>query len=437
MAVWLTLWFAGSSSALVLVATVSLYCSISANLDAEIDEDLQRSVDYYASHLCDIDQYEDEAEDWSSEYARIIESDGRVLFSTPRAGQHLPPSLEPGRAAVDRRMANGRWVRALSRRVDGRIYQVSYDRTREVDFLGRYRRNVGVVLVPALLACAAVGVMIARKGLRPLGEITSMSRRIGPSRLNDRIPTKGLPSELRELATTFNAMLGRLQDSFARLERFSADIAHELRTPVHSLRNVAEIALQGHGSQVEDREALSTCLESADRLAGLIERLLFLAQADDPRKELARDEVDVIDELEAVCAFCEPLAVEAGVQLVVEAPGPIRFDLERALFRRAVGNLITNALAHTPVSGRVTVSAREESGRLAVSVADTGLGIAAEHLPHLFDRFYRVDAARTAGDGVGLGLAIVRSIAEMHGGHATAESRPSEGTVVTLSLPRR
>jgi two-component system, OmpR family, heavy metal sensor histidine kinase CusS len=232
-------------------------------------------------------------------------------------------------------------------------------------------------------------------------------------------------------------MLGRLQDSFARLERFSADIAHELRTPVHSLRNVAEIALQGHGSQVEDREALSTCLESADRLAGLIERLLFLAQADDPRKELARDEVDVIDELDAVCAFCEPLAVEAGVQLVVEASGPIRFDLERALFRRAVGNLITNALAHTPVSGRVTVSAREESGRLAVSVADTGLGIAAEHLPHLFDRFYRVDAARTAGDGVGLGLAIVRSIAEMHGGHATAESRPSEGTVVTLSLPRR
>jgi two-component system, OmpR family, heavy metal sensor histidine kinase CusS len=437
MAVWLALWFAGSSSALFLVATVSLYCSISTNLAAEIDEDLQRSVDYYASHIRDIDQYEDDAEDWSSEYARIIKSDGRVLFSSPRAGQHLPPSLEPGRAAVDRRMANGRWVRALSRRVDGRIYQVSYDRTREVDFLGRYRRNVGVVLVPALLACAAVGVMIARRGLRPLGEITSMSRQIGPSRLNDRIPTKGLPSELRDLATTFNAMLGRLQDSFARLERFSADIAHELRTPVHSLRNVAEIALQGHGSQVEDREALSTCLESADRLAGLIERLLFLAQADDPRKELARDEVDVIDELEAVCAFCEPLAVEAGVKLVVEAPGPIRFDLERALFRRAVGNLITNALAHTPVNGRVTVSAREESGRLAVSVADTGLGIAAEHLPHLFDRFYRVDAARTAGDGVGLGLAIVRSIAEMHGGHATAESRPSEGTVVTLSLPRR
>jgi two-component system, OmpR family, heavy metal sensor histidine kinase CusS len=437
MAVWLALWFAGSSSALVLVATVSLYCSISANLDAEIDEELQRSVDYYARHLRDIDGYEDEAEDWSFEYVRIIESDGRVLFSSPRAGQHLPPSLEPGRAAVDRRMGNGRWVRALSRRVDGRIYQVSEDRTREVDLLGRYRRNVGVVLVPALLVCAAVGVMIARRGLRPLGEITAMSRRIGPSRLNDRIPTEGLPSELRDLATTFNAMLGRLQDSFARLERFSADIAHELRNPVHSLRNVAEIALQGHGSQVEDREALSTCLESADRLAGLIERLLFLAQADDARKELATDEVDVIDELEAVCAFCEPLAVEAGVQLVVEAPGPIRFDLERALFRRAVGNLITNALAHTPVSGRVTVSAREESGHLAVSVADTGLGIAAEHLPHLFDRFYRVDAARTPGDGVGLGLAIVRSIAEMHGGHATAESRPSEGTVVTLSLPRR
>ncbi|SIO66450.1 two-component system, OmpR family, heavy metal sensor histidine kinase CusS [Singulisphaera sp. GP187] len=433
----MALWYAVSASTLLLIATTTLYRSIAGGLDAEGDGYLGYSIEYLEKHPPQGGQSSHDMNDWPYEDVRILDEAGKVVFSTPHASAHLPPTLVTGWPGVDYRVTNGRWFRALSRRVGGQTYQVCYDRTRELEVLRHYRRNMWFVLVPSLVASAAVGVLIARRGLRPLVVITATARRIGPSRLDDRIAMEGLPSELDDLARTFNAMLGRLQDSFARLERFSADIAHELRTPVHALRNVSEVALQGTGSRENDREALATCLESAGRLSRLIERLLFLAKADDPRGMLAREDVDVIRELKVVREFYEPAATEAGVQLTVEATAGIRFDLERALFQRALGNLITNALAHTPPGGQVKVSARETSASLVVAVADSGSGVSPAHLPHLFDRFYRVDAARTPGQGVGLGLAIVRSIAELHGGCATAESEPGVGTVVTLTFSHR
>src|SRR5262249_47884066 len=144
---------------------------------------------------------------------------------------------------VNYQTPNRRWVRALSRRVDDRIFEVSYDRTRELDLMERYRHYMVFLLVPALAVSAIASIVIARQGLRPVGEITATARRIGPERSGERIVVEGLPTELADLAQTFNVMLGRLQDSFGRLERFSGDIAHELRTPVHAIRNIAEVAL--------------------------------------------------------------------------------------------------------------------------------------------------------------------------------------------------
>jgi two-component system heavy metal sensor histidine kinase CusS len=427
-------WYAGSAAALLVLATTSLYLTIAAGLDAEADRWLGYSIDYVRNYQNRTGQIPDQ-EDWPAHDLRVRDYAGRILFATPAAKDRLPPALVPGAAGVNYHTGSGRSVRALARRAGDRIYEVSYDRTRELELLGRYRHYMAFVLTPALAASAVAGIVIARRGLRPVGEIAATARRIGPERLDERIMAEGLPAELSDLARTFNVMLDRLQDSFGRLERFSGDIAHELRTPVHAIRNVAEVALSTSRTREDDREALSACLDSAERLARLIERLLFLARADDPRTVLELETFDLASELAAVREFYEPAAEEAGIDLAVIAPSRLTCRLDRTLFQRALGNLLTNALTHTPEGGRVVVSASSGPEGLVVSVADTGAGIAPEHLPRLFDRFYRPDPARSSGQGVGLGLAIVKSIAELHGGRASITSRPEAGCVVTLDFP--
>ncbi|QEH37790.1 Sensor protein CzcS precursor [Aquisphaera giovannonii] len=427
-------WYAGSSAVLLIVATTSLYWMIAASLDAEGDRWLGESIEYLRNYQLRTGRYP-APEDSPADEARIRDEEGRVIFETPASSDRLPAAIVPGAAGVDHRTAAGRWYRALSRRADGRTYEVCFDRTTELALLGRYRHYMAFVLIPALAATAVAGVVIARRGLRPVGNMAETVRRIGPERLGERIAIGGLPTELDDLARTFNVMLDRLQESFGRLERFSGDIAHELRTPVHAIRNVAEVTLATSRTRDEDREALAACLDSAETLSRLVERLLFLARADDPRMALDLETLDVAGELTAIRDFYGPAAEEAGVDLSVAAPPRLTARLDRTLFQRALGNLLTNALTHTPAGGRVTIAASAASKTLEVSVSDTGDGVAEEHLARLFDRFYRPDRARTAGQGVGLGLSIVKSIVELHRGRASVASRPGEGTVVTLHFP--
>lgn len=427
-------WYAGSSAVLLAVATTTLYWTIAANLDADGDQWLGYSIDYLSDYQVRTGHLPPPDEQPADDF-RVRDDAGRILFATPAAKDRLPAALVPGAAGVNYRTAAGRWFRALARRTGGRIYEVSYERTHELELLGRYRRYMAFVLVPALAASAVASIVIARRGLRPVKEIAATARRIGPERLGERIAVDGLPAELGDLARTFNVMLDRLQASFGRLEQFCGDIAHELRTPVHAIRNVAEVALETSRTWDDDREALTTCLDSAEHLSRLIERLLFLARADDPRTVLELETFDMASELAAVREFYEPAAGEAGIELTVDAPPRLACRLDRTLFQRAVGNLLTNALTHTPAGGRVVVSASSGPEGLVVSVSDTGVGIAPEHLPRLFDRFYRPDTARSSGQGVGLGLAIVKSIAELHRGRASIASRPGGGCVVALHFP--
>jgi two-component system heavy metal sensor histidine kinase CusS len=233
-------------------------------------------------------------------------------------------------------------------------------------------------------------------------------------------------------------MLDRLEESFARLSRFSADIAHELRTPVYNLRGEVEVAVAKPRSPEEYREVLGSNLEECGRLAHLIDRLLFLARAENPETQITREPCDLGRELATVCEFYELSAREKGVGLAVAAGKTVQADLDRPLFQRAVGNLIANALAHTPPGGTVTLTATGDETSARVEVADTGPGIPAEHLPHVFDRFYRADHSRSSANGrVGLGLAIVRSITELHGGTVEIASEVGRGTRVRLLFLRK
>jgi two-component system heavy metal sensor histidine kinase CusS len=458
LAARLAVWYAGTSFALALGVTVFLYWSLVSSLDREDDQQLADKVHVLRQLLRDRPRDRDalrQEVEWAPGarqyvpiFVRILDEHGQILVETPGMNADLRPPLfprpGPGETAIggaaEVETPGGKAFRVLAARArqegSARLIQVAFDRTHEEEWLAAYQRTLWLVLGLALVVCSLTGYLLVRRGLRPLARITATAERIRSTTLDERLGVAGLPAELAELAATFNAMLDRLQESFQRLARFSADIAHELRTPVNNLRGVAEVTLGRPRTPGEYRDALSSCLEECGRLARLIDSLLFLARAESPAAPLATEPVDVGRELAAVCEFYEAAAADAGVSLTAEAPSGVVARLDRTLFQRAVGNLVANALAHTPAGGRVSVAAGSDDGRVLVEVADTGRGIPPEHLPRVFDRFYRVDDARSAAaGGVGLGLSIVRTIATLHGGTATIASAPGCGTRVTLTLP--
>lgn len=453
LALRLTVWYAGSAFALIFAATGYLYLALARQIADEDDE-------WLAGKVGEVLRAAEERPDDPLALRRLVEAGGgraaeRILvrvddargpapvgIETPGLSAAVPLSAFPGGPAGvgDFRSADGRLFRLRTEADPAGAVAVraAMDRTEDVVLLERHRRRLAYVLGLSLVTCTAGGYRLARRGLRPVAAITATAQRIRATTLDERIDLRGLPAELRALGETFNGMLDRLRDSFARLEQFSADIAHELRTPVNNLRGESEVALVRARTPEEYREVLGSCLEECGRLTRTIDSLLFLARSESPRTHLRREQLAVARELEAVREFFEGTAVDAGVALRVEAPVGLAAWADRTLWQRAVSNLVANALAHTPAGGSVTVSARADAGGTVIQVADTGCGIAPGHLPYLFDRFYRADRARTArekGGGVGLGLAIVRRVAELHDGTAEVESEVGRGTRVRLRFP--
>jgi two-component system heavy metal sensor histidine kinase CusS len=458
LAARLTAWYAGSAFALVLAATGFLYGTFVSTMNRQDDQllgdrvrDLRAIMQNRPGDMRAIRQEveEEEAHERTRVHLRILDGEGRVVIETPGMNQLLvstsfpAPREEPG-PGVDIDSPRGRSFRVLAISVpDGSatrppsVIQVAMDRSLEMELQADYRRNLLLVLGMALVVCAVAGYAIAHRGIRPIHEITETARRIRPTNLGERIVSGGLPAELLTLAATFNQMLDGLEQSFARLSRFSADIAHELRTPVHSLRGEVEVALSKPRSPEEYRDVLASSLEECGRLAHLIDRLLFLARAENPQTQIVREPCGLATELSKVREFYEVAAAEAGIRLLIEVAEGVHTDLDRSLFQRAAGNLVANALAHTPPAGVVTVRATGDATSTRVDVIDTGCGISADHLPHVFDRFYRADPTRSSRNGsVGLGLAIVRSITELHGGTVEIASDVGRGTRVTMIFPR-
>jgi two-component system heavy metal sensor histidine kinase CusS len=459
LAAQLTAWYAGSAFALVLAATGYLYWTSVTNLDREDDQLLGDRVRALRTVMLNRPgntaairqevEEEWEAHERTRVHMRIMDDAGQVVIETPGMSQALPyssfptPAAQPGTGA-DVGSVTGRSYRGLaidaadsSRKHPPYIIQVAMDRSLEKELQAGYRRNLFLVLGAALIVCAVIGYRIARRGIRPIHEITETVRRIRPSNLGERITPNGLPAELHRLTDTFNQMLDRLEESFTRLSRFSADLAHELRTPIYSLRGEVEVALSKPRTPEEYREVLGSNLEECGRLAHMIDRLLFLARAENPETQVKKEPCNVGRELAAVCEFYGLSANEAGVQLAVVVDEKIQADFDRALFQRAVGNVVANALAHTPKNGSVTLTATGDDRATRIEVADTGCGLLAAHLPHVFDRFYRADPTRSSKNGsVGLGLAIVRSIMELHGGSVEIASQVGRGTRVSMIFPR-
>jgi heavy metal sensor kinase len=288
----------------------------------------------------------------------------------------------------------------------------------------------------ALVLGGGLAYLLARKSLAPVEELHRRAEQITADRLDRRLPVANPGDELGRLTRTVNAMIARLEDSFAEIRRFTADASHELRMPLAAIRVEAEVALGKPLTVEQHQELLGSILEECGRLARLIDQLLALAREDagGPRPEPAP--VDLAALVAGVVETMRPLAEARGVALRHDPDGPLRVRGEDARLRQVFFNLLDNAIKYTPEGGAVAVGLGEAGGEAVVTVRDTGVGISAEHLSHVFDRFYRVDKARSRAEGgAGLGLSIARKIVTDHGGRIELTSTPGQGTTCTVALP--
>jgi two-component system heavy metal sensor histidine kinase CusS len=461
LALTLTLWYALAGFAIFCVAALLIYVGLVGSLNRDHDEFLWSKAEVLRELLRERpgDQValQDEVDEgWvAGQYARVcarvVGADGKTVVESSRmdpelsvdafAGVPRSNPAAPSGTTLDTR--SGKPFRAIvvtygggERGVAGVTIQVAMETYGSSHLLLAVRQRLYWLLGGLLVVGGVVGHVIARRGLRPIAEMSAAAATIGSATLDRRLDVTACPAEVAELAASFNGVLDRLEEAFERLSRFSADIAHELRTPVNNLRVQAEVTLQRSRTAEEYRGAVASSLEEGVRLSRIIDSLLFLARADNPATQVAREPLDACGELRVIREFYEAAANEAGVTLEVACEARQALWADRVLLQRAVGNLVENSLAHTPAGGRITLAGRDGEGAVILEVVDTGSGIPAEHLSRITDRFYRVDPARAGrGTRVGLGLSIVKSIVALHGGSLEVRSAPGEGTRVALGFP--
>lgn len=378
-----------------------------------------------------------------SYWVRLLDATGQVVAETPGMAKLLPASLfplgeitTPAELPIKDYKAKGKLFSLVSIKTaeNGRAYviQVAQDRSVDEQFEREFGLLVTIVLVCGIFASAMIAITVTRRGLRPLNAMTRSLKRVEPNRLHERVPPTEWPRELQPVAIAFDDMLDRLEDSFTRLSQFSADIAHELRTPLANIRGEAEVALTRPRSPKEYEAVIESSVTECERVSGIIDNLLFLARAEAAESKLNCARFDGRAAIEKIAAYNEAIAEERGLQITCHGEGEVYAD--PVLFGRAVSNLVDNAVRFTPDGGRIAISLETNGDEAEISVEDTGCGIAAEHISRVFDRFYRVDASRSS-EGTGLGLALVKSIADLHGGRVAVTSELGKGTCAVLTFP--
>ncbi|MGH7648678.1 MAG: sensor histidine kinase [Gemmatimonadaceae bacterium] len=304
------------------------------------------------------------------------------------------------------------------------------------------RELLGTILAVApLLLMASVGLayMIAGRAFQPVGHMINEVKAITDGRsLHRRLPIDDSNEEMARLGITLNEMMERLEKSFSALRRFTADASHELKTPLAVLRADVERSMSGASTRAERMVALEEALHETTRMADLVESLLTLARADEGRFDLHRERVELEPLAREVYETASILAEPAGLTVSMAEPAHVAVFGDRARLRQLFLNLTTNAIKYTPRGGSVDISLTSYERTAAFVVRDTGIGISASDLPHIFERFYRADRARSRGterSGFGLGLAISQWIAEAHGGTISVRSRYGRGSTFTVTLP--
>lgn len=301
--------------------------------------------------------------------------------------------------------------------------------------LRRYAWTLAGVGAVVLAAGLVGGGWLIARSLRPLRDISAAAEQIAGGELSRRINTTDTDNELDRLAGVLNSTFARLEAAFAQQARFTADAAHELRTPVTVMLTHTQSAMDTACPSEEHREAFAACLRAAQRMRRLTESLLQLARLDAGREPFHREHFDLAEAAADCIGLVRPMAESRRIT-IHRATEPVRLDGDPDRIGQIITNLLANAIHHNREGGEIRVATRAGNGTAILTVADTGPGIPPDHLPHIFERFYRADKARTAGsERAGLGLAISKAIVEAHGGRIAATSSPGEGATFTVELP--
>lgn len=379
---------------------------------------------------------------------RLVDQAGTVLYTSSVPEGFVFPEKSLTDILPDRPVSEN--VRVPSRGSPFRVCTYAYKASAHLGYvvqiatylrhLEKSMRNFREVLLIAFLLAFLFGSLggwfLSRRSLRPIDELTNTTTRITATNLSERLPLRDSGDQLDRLAMTINQMIARLEASFQRLTQFTADAAHELRTPIAALRGDAEVLLSRNRTAEEYRETLTNSLERLSFLTKLINDLLFLSQADEGKDVPPAETVDLTQTLRELWEAFRVVAAQKHVHFDFQAPPRGLVAGDRVKLTQLFSNLFDNAIKYTPAGGTITLSLVREERTLRITLRDTGIGIPAEYLPYLFDRFYRVDKSRSRDSGgTGLGLSICRQIVATHQGSIEVRSTPHQGTTVIVILP--
>jgi two-component system, OmpR family, sensor kinase len=466
----LTVYYLAILSAILLLFSITIYTYISRSLVKTIDESLGFQVKKIEQLRTAANAGEDITnliaggggegdafyQQLSVHVMQVIDESGFIIEQWPEVEEKTIPveigrllNLEVGRPGFDSiRLPSGEVVRVATLRASAHMetsgtYFIRIGQSLVALQVARRRLVIvlGVAVPLALLLGSLGGLLLANQALRPVDRITRAAEQIGGGDLTERVPSPAKMDEIGRLAATFNHMISRLQAAFERQRQFTSDASHELRTPLAVMRGEIEISLRRDRPAEEYRRVLTSNLEELVRLSRLVEDLLMLARADSGRVELRREPVNLNLLCQQMVEYITPLALQRQQALLYEprvqpdAVVLVSADLQR--IKQLLLNLLDNAIKYTDLQGAVTLSLDVQAGQAIIAVADSGRGIPAEDLPHIFERFFRRSASTSdrSAPGFGLGLSIVKWIVDSHGGRIEAKSELGKGTTFFVHLP--
>jgi heavy metal sensor kinase len=447
----LTVWYFLVLALILCLFGAGTFWAVRRTIDTAVDDELRLRLQGLQRFMLRIipgntlaeihEEFEESSDLKPGDLVQISDAQGSWIFQSASIRPYQIAAANLDGVEIKTIVAESDPLRMLTARVD--VKGVPYSVQVATPLSGFYAmlHRFGWLLVwsiPAvLLISTAAGYWLSRRALAPVDEITNTARSLGALDLTRRLSVPRTGDELQRLSETLNQMIGRLEAAFRKNTQFTGDASHELRTPISVIRTTAELALRRNRTTQDYEHALQQILNEAERTSALIENLMMLARADSGAEVLHLTGVNLRESLEEACLQGRLLAGPRQVQFAWEIPDrelPVKGD--PGALRRLFLILIDNALKYTPASGRVSVSVERNDGFVTGEVRDTGIGIAPEDLPNIFERFYRADRARSRDlGGAGLGLAIARWIADAHGASIQVESAPGQGSVFRVRIP--
>jgi heavy metal sensor kinase len=451
----LTLWYAGIFTISSCVAFLLFYTLITSVIRERTDQELLSQARQFSTVLAtrgleaveDFAVLEAQAAGVQKVFFRLLYPTGQAFASTNMAywkdigvrEKAVEELLRGNRYVFDTIVLRGRKdeVRVLyDLLAPGIILQVGQSMENYSRFIDAFQGMFVTTMVLLIALAAGVGWFMARRAVSGVEAITRTAQNISEGSLEQRVPVKTTGDEIDQLAMTFNQMLDRIEKLVIEVKEMSDNIAHDLKSPITRIRGLAEVTLTTGKALGEYESMTASTIEECDRLLDMINTMLLISKTESGVDNLAREKVDLSEIARSACDLFEPLAEDNGVTLTYNAPDPCHLFGDSRMIQRMLANLLDNAIKYTPSGGTVSVSVSENERKdVVATVKDTGIGIAEGDLPRIFERFYRCDQSRSK-PGIGLGLSLARAIARAHHGEITVTSRPSEGSIFTITLPK-